>query len=250
MPDDAVEICWLRLDGLTPRQWAFCVSLLDDDERLRAGRFHFKADRDRFVGRHALLRLMLTRCAPIAPASWRFGTGSHGKPFIVHPADTGLHFNLSHTKGLVACAVTRAGDIGLDIETIDPGYPALRVADFGFAVEEIAALRKAAPRQRPTIFAALWVLKEAYVKAIGKGLSIPLDSFAFGLDPPRLLRADPRHAASGDWLFHVHHPTARHVMALAFALRAERRMQIDRREVTLAQLASVPHARVEAPLRR
>jgi hypothetical protein len=80
------------------------------------------------------------------------------------------------------------------------------------------------------------------MKAIGKGLSIPLDSFAVGLGPPRLLRADPRHGAPGDWLFHVHQPTARHVLALAFARRAGRRMQIDGREVTLAQLASVPHA--------
>ena len=240
MPDKAVDICWLRLDGLTPRQWSLCESLMDADERLRAGRFHFKADRECFVARRALLRLMLARRAPVAPASWRFAPGSHGKPVVAYPPDSGLHFNVSHTKGLVACAVTRAGAIGLDIETIDPGYPALQVAQFGFAVEEIDALRKAVPRRRPAIFAALWVLKEAYVKAIGEGLSIPLDSFAFGLDPAALLRADRRASGCNDWLFQIHHPTPRHVMALAFAGRSGGRIRVTQREATLDRLCGIP----------
>lgn len=236
MADKAVEICWLRLDGLTPRQWSFCESLMDADERLRAGRFHFKADRDRFLARRALLRLMLARWAPVAPASWHFAPASHGKPVVAYPPDTGLHLNVSHSKGLVACAVTRAGAIGVDIETVDSGYPALQVAQFGFAAEEIEALRKAAPRQRAATFAAFWVLKEAYVKAIGKGLSIPLDSFAFGLDPPALLRADRRVSDCEDWQFHLHHPTPQHVIALASPCRAGERSEIEQREVTIDQL--------------
>lgn len=233
MRDTAVNIRWLRLDGLTSRQWTFCESLLDDDERRRAARFHFKADRDRFLARRALLRLMLARTASVGPALWRFDARPNGKPYIGYPPRTGLYFNLSHTKGLVACAVTRTGEIGLDIETVDPVYPALRVAEFAFAAEEIMTLRRAAPRQRPAIFGALWVLKEAYVKAVGKGLSIPLGSFAFGLDPPALLRAD-RHASSPeDWQFHLTHPTPRHVMGLVFRGGIGAGIEIDEREETL-----------------
>jgi 4'-phosphopantetheinyl transferase len=129
-------------------------------------------------------------------------------------------------KGVVACAVTRAGEVGLDIETIDPGYPALPVAQFGFAREEIEALRNATTSRRPNAFTALWVLKEAHVKALGQGLSIPLDSFAVGLDPPALLRTAHGLTRTTDWRLHLYRPTPRHLMALASSAGAPARIEV------------------------
>jgi 4'-phosphopantetheinyl transferase superfamily len=112
------------------------------------------------------------------------------------------------------------------IETIDPHFPSLQVAQFGFAREEIEAPRDTTPSRRAHAFTALWVLKEAYVKALGQGFFIPLDSFAVGLDPPALLRT--AHGSSGtmDWRFHLYHPTLRHLMALASSARAPARIEV------------------------
>jgi 4'-phosphopantetheinyl transferase len=226
MTDDVIDVAWLRLDCLTPRQLSLCDSLLDQSEHERSARFHFEADRDRFITRRALLRLMLSRHAAVAPSCWRFAAGAHGKPFIAYPLRTGLHFNLSHSKGVVASAVTRAGEIGLDIEAIDPHYRSLQVAQFGFAREEREALRDTAPSLRPRAFTALWVLKEAYVKALGEGLSIPLDSFAVALDPPALLRTAHGLGGPRDWRFHLYHPTPHHLVALAWPRRLPARVAI------------------------
>jgi 4'-phosphopantetheinyl transferase len=232
----AVDVCWLRLETLKPGHLVFCASLLDAGERERAGRFVFDVDRDRFIVAHALLRLLLSRHVPIAPAAWRFDAGSHGKPFITRSLNPGFHFNISHTKGLVACAVTMAGEVGLDVETIDMGFPALRVARNSLAQEEVEVIGKAPPQDVAETFTTLWVLKEAYVKATGQGLSVPLDSFAFSLDPPRLRRAENALFDKDAWLFHLHPPTPGHILALALPWSHAEQVQIRQEEIVPERL--------------
>ena len=141
----------------------------------------FAADRRAFTAAHWLARQELSRADGRPPASWRFAKGPHGKPDATDAG--GLRFNLSHTRFLVAVAVSRDGDLGIDVERIDPTRLGPEVARRYFAPAEQAYLATVpAPHWSEAAY-AFWTLKEAYIKAIGLGLACPLDAFAFTLDP-------------------------------------------------------------------
>lgn len=161
---------------------------LSADERERWRRFRFARDRDRYLLARGLQRSVLSRYVPPRHEStWRFEPNAHGRPFICAEQQlqghAPLHFNLSHTRGLVVLAVACTHEVGVDVEPLDRDGPHLKMADRFFAPSEAEALRAlvgaAAHRDR---FIELWTLKESYIKARGMGLALPLDSFAFGLD--------------------------------------------------------------------
>jgi 4'-phosphopantetheinyl transferase len=194
-------------------------SLLDPDESKRLDGFRFDRDRQIFLCAHALLRTALSRCAPIAPGSWIFIKNAHGRPEISGPPDARpLRFNLSHTTGLVACAITRQGDIGLDVEDLSRGPVTLDVAERFFAPREFDLVSRAQGRRRHELFYTIWTLKEAYIKARGLGLSLALDSFCFELGDPAAeeieFDAEPGEASTS-WRFHVERIGSRHMLALA-----------------------------------
>ncbi|MBB6251865.1 4'-phosphopantetheinyl transferase family protein [Nitrospirillum iridis] len=163
--------------------------LLDGAEQARALRFVFERNRREYVAAHGLARLWLGRLLDRSPAALTFAPVTpQGKPGLVDgPAD--LDFNLSHTDGLVACAVTWAPGtrVGVDVEVADRAVGA-DVATAMFAAEELAWLdsRPAGRGGRDVI--AFWTLKEAYIKALGQGLSLPTDSFAILPDTLALVR--------------------------------------------------------------
>jgi 4'-phosphopantetheinyl transferase len=159
------------------------TGILSLDERRRQDRFFFDRDRRDYAAAHAMLREALSSCDHKAPEDWRFEPDALGKPRIrpQDPAAVPLAFNLSHTQGLVACAVARGTEVGVDVERIDRGLSAEAVAHY-FAASEICFLEACAPIDYATRFIELWTLKEAYIKAIGAGLHVPLDSFAFGFE--------------------------------------------------------------------
>lgn len=155
--------------------------VLDALERARSARFVFKADRENYRAAHVLLRHALSRHAPIAPAAWRFRPGAYGKPEIAAPvplAGERLHFSLSHTRGLVCCAVAAAA-VGVDAEGERPVSDALDLARRFFSPVEAATLAALPPPERARHFYVLWTLKESYVKALGLGLSAGLDHCVF-----------------------------------------------------------------------
>lgn len=220
LPPDAVHLwCVPHTLPVTPA----VLALLDAGERQRQGAFHFQRDRDAYALSHALVRQTLSRYAAVAPAAWRFAANAHGKPAIVSPTDqTHWCFNLSHTPGLSACAVAHV-DVGVDVEDVNrrmtPG-----LADRFFAPSEAAALRALPAVDQPERFFTYWTLKEAYIKAVGLGLSLPLDSFGFELTPGQPARlAFANGAAAGGhgdgdvdgWQFLIARPTPRHALALA-----------------------------------
>ncbi len=180
-------------------------ALLDHRERRRADGFVFPRDRRRFVTTHATMRRILGQCVGAAPESLSFTLGNHGKPFLRHePGWPTLDFSLSHTDESAILAVSLDGPVGIDIERIRP-------IDVGlswryFAPEEIAFLdshlgpsRQMTPAWQDAFF-AIWTVKEAVLKALGRGLSMPLDSFAIALTPePRLVRLDEAPDTVGDW---------------------------------------------------
>lgn len=189
-------------DLLDPQVEAACSRLLCEEEQARWKRFKFERNQREFLATHALARTALSRQIPIAPERWRFQFNDHGKPSI-HP-DCGLRFNLSNSTTLVVCLITANAEVGVDIEPRTRAESILEIAPRMFSPLELFQLRSLPIEQQPERALRLWTLKEAYIKARGMGLAIPLDKFSFAFDPLRNIRMeiDPALADSPDhWQF-------------------------------------------------
>ena len=149
--------------------------ILDDDERARAGRYRFDRDRRRFLVRRTFVRQVLSGYLDSAPERLRFRTTASGRPELETPG--WLSFNTSHSNGLAVLAVARGGSVGVDIESDRPISDAMELARGLFAAREIELLRRTRATARSETFLTLWTRKESVVKAIGDGLTIPLDGF-------------------------------------------------------------------------
>jgi len=160
------------------------LAQLSSDERARAGRFLSGQDRASYAAAHALARRMLAAAAAVQPDALTFVAGPYGKPAIAGPEETsGIAFNIAHTRGLVACAVCLEGDVGVDVEAVRAELQPADLAQRFFATSECEGLAAVAADARPARFTDLWALKEAYIKAVGLGLSHALDTFAFSFGP-------------------------------------------------------------------
>lgn len=164
-----------------PALLAAMLALLNDAERAQQLRFHFADDRLRYLATRALVRTVLSRYAPIEPADWAFTPNEYGRPAIAndHPQARALSFNLSHTRGLIAMAVTRDRVLGVDVENLTTRQVSEGIAEHFFSPVEVAELSTVPPGRRQDRFFEYWTFKEAYIKARGMGLSIPLDRFSF-----------------------------------------------------------------------
>lgn len=195
-------------------------ALMNDEERARHRRLYFARDRHQFLVTRALVRTVLSRYAPVAPSDWTFRVGAYGRPFVTGPLqEPRLFFNLSNTRGLVACAVSGAHEaVGVDVEAMDRRTEPAAIAHRFFSPFEVSVL-SALPleRQRERFF-SYWTLKESYIKARGLGLAIPLGKFSFELDrgsdigirfEPDL-DDDPRR-----WRFALLRASERHLLAVA-----------------------------------
>ncbi|WP_114946860.1 4'-phosphopantetheinyl transferase family protein [Microvirga calopogonii] len=198
----------LAPDTLPPDLW----ELLDADERNRAERFIHERHRREHVVAHALKRAVISGETGVAPRLCSFALLAYGKPILVHP--NGLHFSLSHTDGLVAVATSPDGPVGIDVEPTDREAP-LGVAATVFTREELDWLADCGYSERNDRFFRLWTLKEAYVKATGRGLSEPFDSFTISFEPPSLSCADAAAVGATAWRF-AERRLVRHRLALAW----------------------------------
>lgn len=155
--------------------------LLNPSEREQEPRFYFETDRRRYLVTRALLRTVLSRYAPLEPTQWMFSTNEYGKPEIAN-AEIGkqrLAFNLSHTRSLIMLGITQGRSLGVDVENFQNRRAAMDVADHFFAPQEVAALAAEPAEKQQYRFFEYWTFKEAYIKARGMGLSLPLDKFSF-----------------------------------------------------------------------
>jgi 4'-phosphopantetheinyl transferase len=183
MSDRDVHVWTIALPGSSQAAASF-RPILGAEERDRAARFHRAADRDRYEAAHGALRLILAGYVAADPAALRFASGSHGKPALEREAGwPDLRFNLSHSGALAAVAVTKAREIGVDIERIEPDRAIMDIAVRFFSPLEVGTLQGLAEADRARGFFACWTRKEAYVKARGAGLSLPLDGFDVSLAP-------------------------------------------------------------------
>jgi 4'-phosphopantetheinyl transferase len=158
-------------------QW---LALLDNTETTRAARFRFERDRQRYATCHGVLRALLSRYVDRAPMDFCFDITSHGKP-VLRGSD--LHFNISHSHRLALFAISRDIVVGCDVEFHDQRFLAENIPAHFFSRSEVAELNAQPEANHLAAFFAGWTRKEAYIKARGLGMSLPLNSFDVSLAP-------------------------------------------------------------------
>ena len=220
LPHNAVHVD--LVDPNSAEAWAHHEAyraLMSPDEHERMQRLIFERDRRRFLLTRALVRTALSRYAAVAPADWKFVPNAYGRPEILdRPANVpDLRFNVSHTDGLIACAITVGREVGVDVEHIRRRLTH-DVAGRFFAASEVYDLRELPPDEQERVFFDYWTLKEAYIKARGMGLALPLADFAFRLNPLRAPKVVFEPALDDDettWQFAQAWPTPVHRLGLA-----------------------------------
>jgi len=190
-----------------------CLDWLTPQERARRRLFRTDRLQHNYLAARALCRWALSWFTGIEPRDWQFSAGPHGKPEIAVPGEfSSLHFNLTHTERLVACIVTRAGAVGLDAEETSRPVDVAAVAGQFLSPAERDCLSALPPQRRLPRFYEYWVLKEAYLKARGTGLSLPPDQFTIEW------QGHGQPSALDEWQLGLHHPTPCHVAASAVPL--------------------------------
>ena len=148
---------------------------LSKDENAKADSFHFYNDKKNYIGRHAILRKILGRYLSIEPNKLNFSYSSHGKPSLSNYLNGGkIHFNLSHSKGLVLYAMACGREVGIDVERILPGIMDKQFISYVFSQKELYGIHSLPSDLRMIALFQNWTRKEAVVKALGKGLSYDL----------------------------------------------------------------------------
>jgi 4'-phosphopantetheinyl transferase len=230
-----IHVWRIRLDG-DVAQFRAARALVSEDERDRAARFHFDRDRFRHVFAHAALRQILARYRHAAPTALTFETTNFGKPFL----KGGPEFNLTHSGELALLAVTNRKALGVDVEREQRATDYALLAQRFFSAPEIADLTALSAADQPRAFFTLWTRKEAFIKAIGEGLSFPLAAFDAGPrrgDGVRLINLDagkssaPQGAAApsfvrGAWHVSSFIPAEGYIASLAASASERRAPQV------------------------
>lgn len=151
--------------------------LLNTEEKKKVDRYKFAKHRHDALITRAFARDTLSKYLPINASDIQFSKGEHGKPDLA-PSQS-LKFNLSHTHGLILCAISKHVELGIDCEYIERSNDILNIADRYFSADEVKELFSLPEAQQRSRFFDYWTLKESYIKACGQGLAIPLDHFSF-----------------------------------------------------------------------
>jgi 4'-phosphopantetheinyl transferase len=221
LDDGEVLVCLGRPDEFAPpAATTEALALLPADERDHVARFRFERDRTMALASRALQRRALSDCCDVAPAAWRFVRDANGRPHVTAPAGAPpLAWNASNTRGLVGCAVAadrgRTRALGLDLEPWRDDAPA-ELIEACFTARERAALAALPASYQARRFVELWTLKEAYIKARGLGLDLPLELITVELDhgPPRLVLDPELGDDAARWQLAGWSPTPDHAAAV------------------------------------
>jgi 4'-phosphopantetheinyl transferase len=205
--------------------------LLSEPEKAQEQSFRFARDRHRFLLTRVLVRTVLSRYAPVCASAWRFHPDAHGRPVILNDLSArNISFNISHTEGMIALAVTSGRAVGVDAELmtrdISPG-----LAESCCSAAELSALQALPAAQRRTRFLTLWTLKESYVKARGLGLTLPLRGCSFDLEKSRAVQFDQLDDVAERWSFYRICISESHALALCVEQAAAGRPTIHIRQV-------------------
>lgn len=228
LPGDRVHLWRAQLD-LSACQIDSLATLLSTDETARANRFHFDTHRQRFIVARGILRLLLGHYLQIAPHDIEFQYSDRGKPFLAGSKQDCLQFNLSHSQAYALYGFTYNHPIGVDLEYIKNALDAVKIAQRFFSESESKLTEEAAEEDRPMKFCQLWTAKEAYLKAVGTGLSGSLSSVEISLErdrEPKLLAIEQDPSAAANWSLYSCFPTPDFLAAVAIAAPIARH-QID-----------------------
>ena len=236
-----VHVWYARTDdGADPSALAAALAILSPEERARCDAFSFARDRRAVALSRALLRRTLTRYAEIPPARWQFAANPHGRPEIAAPKTRpALHFSLSRAPGLAVCAVGLDPEIGVDAEDVTRSEFDPARADHALAPAEKDMLRALPPECRREALAALWTLKESYLKARGLGLTVALESFAFALEPPRVSFDSRVDDDPAGWHFELFRPTTPQQLAVSVRATNRRRPTVRLYDATCVSLRAL-----------
>ncbi len=168
---------WLCNLNIPNKNISNLEKILSRKELDKADKFHFPKDRNSFVVSRASLKIILSKYINVEPTAVNFVYNKYGKPFLDIKNDTNISFNLSHSGNFCLIGITKNNKIGVDIEKINKDFSSLEIAKNYFSEKEYLALTKLPSNERGKAFFYCWTRKEAFIKAEGKGLSIPLDSF-------------------------------------------------------------------------
>ena len=186
---------------------------LTPDEKARASRFLFARDRDHFIAARGILRTLLGAYLRRPASTVEFLYGPQNKPGIDPGSPAApIRFNLSHSHGLAVYAIGCQREVGIDLEMIQPAFAGEEVAERFFSARELAELHSLPPQLWTDAFFLCWTRKEAYVKARGAGMGIPLDSFDVSLTPEK--PAELRSTDSGRWSLRSLQPACGYVGAV------------------------------------
>lgn len=211
---------WLAdYDAMGPEDLALAASLLSDDEQRQAPRFYFTRDTHRYTATRALVRSVLSRYLRCKPQDLNFSANAYGRPFIAGLSQdaASLDFNISHTHSMIVLALARGRALGVDVENTQARSVSLEITDRFFSPAEACDLRRAPPDHQQDRFFEYWTMKEAYIKARGMGLSIPLDKFSFHFpDAGHVeLAIDPcLEDCASRWAFWQLRPAAGYIVAI------------------------------------
>lgn len=204
-PGGVAVALWLWSLDSPPRPLSELESYLSPDEIVRAGQFRLPHLRSRWIAARAGMRCILGHRTGMAPARLNFSLGEHGKPHL-EGLDTPCAFNLSHSEGFAALAVSDL-PVGVDIQLIGPHRDS--VARDYFSAAEIETLDRMAPEQRGAAFHRCWTAKEAVLKALGTGFSLGSKTFTIDFETPgapQLLHADWPDADPAGWQIRAFDP--------------------------------------------
>jgi 4'-phosphopantetheinyl transferase len=165
-------------------------SLMSEQEHNKEQSFRFEKDRHSYMLTRALVRIVLSQFATIAAKDWIFKTNLYGRPEISNddPSIKEIVFNISHTKGLIILGVTHGNALGVDVENVLHRKAPIEIAKNFFSRKEIEDILSLPEGRQQKRFFQYWTLKEAYIKARGVGLSIPLDQFTVHIHDTQRLR--------------------------------------------------------------
>ncbi len=194
------------------------LGLLSEDEMNRARSYRFSSDRERYSAGRAALRIILSRYVGISARQLRFEYNSYGKPSLCTDANYPCQFNLSHSQNLALISITQQNAVGIDIERMKTGIDFTKIARRFFSTQEQNALVSLSQEEVPRAFYRCWTRKEAYIKAMGMGLSLPLESFSVSLEPdqpPIILHGETDQTEA--WSLYELVPAENYVAAVAIS---------------------------------
>lgn len=208
---DLAHIFQLELD-LPDEQQAILAGYLSPDEQERAARFLSTASRKHFINARGQMREIFAAYLGKQPQGIEFAYNPHGKPYLKEPEQHhSMRFNLSHSGGMGLLALTAGQDVGVDIERTSREVDYATISSRFFSPAEAIILRKLPPQEQAQAFFTGWTRKEAYIKALGLGLTIPLDSFEVSLlpgDSPQII------TLNGNWIVYPLDPGPGFIAAL------------------------------------